>query len=597
MKGRSTLFWLVIALVLLGVIQVRRWMAPRPRPGPARILPELRAGQVDHVEVFRNGSTIEAERAKDKWRLTQPLAYPAQSYAIEHFLEILQSLKPAAYISSSDLSGRTNADTEFGFKPPRASIVLREPTYEARLLVGGLTGPGDQVFVQVVGVDGIDVVDASLLKWIPQTANDWRDKALFDLKSLAFDKVDTLSVTNGGKVLQLQRATSAGLWRIVTPPIQARADSGRLDELVGSLRNAQVTSFITDDPNADLDGLGLQTPGFQLGLGQGTNTIVLLNFGNSPANRPNQVYVQRAGQPTVVTVSKDLLTPWQASVNDFRDPHLVDAVDSVTGVGVRGEDTFSLVRQGTNSWRVFPLNVPADPQLVKSFLATLGSMRIVDYTKDAVTAPDLPPYGLANPSRIYFLTNSSALATNPVVIELDFGTNRDNKIYVRRPDESSIYAISADDYVRLPVAGYQFRDRRLWEVPISSVANVTITQGGKTRQLVRNGPYQWSLAPGSQGVVNDAAVEESVQYFCKLAAPVWLAHGQKSLPEYGFRKDGLKITLELKKGRKLALEFGGPTPSQSSYAAVELDGQPWIFEYPPSDYRFVGTYLTISHSR
>ncbi len=597
MNGRGTLFWFVIAVLLFGLIQVQRHLAPKPRPGPARVLPQIRAGQVDQVEIFRNGNTIEAERAKDAWRLTEPLAYPAQPYAIEHLLAVLQRLTPAAYISSSDLRGRTNADTEFGFKPPRASIVLRQPNYEARLLVGGLTGPGDQVFLQVVGVDGIDVVDASLLKWIPQTANDWRDKTLLDLKTLAFDKLDTISLTNGGKVLQLQRDASAGLWRIVIPPIQARADNARLDELVGRLRNARVTSFITDDPNADLDSLGLQTPGFQLGLGQATNTVVLLNFGNSPTNDPSQIYVQRAGQPTVVTVSKDLLTPWQASVSDFRDPHLVDALDSVEGVGARGEDTFSLVRQGTNSWRVLPLNVPADPVLVKGFLATLGSMRIVDYTKDAVTPPDLPPYGLANPSRIYFLTNSSVATTNPLVTELDFGTNRDNKIYVRRPDESSIYAVGADDYVRLPVAGYQFRDRRLWNVPISEVANVTITQGGKTRQLIRNGSYQWSLAPASQGVVNDAAVEESVQYFCKLSAPVWLAHGQKSLPEYGFRKEGLKITVELKKGRRLAVEFGGLTPSQSAYAAVDLNGEPWIFEYPPADFRFVGTYLTIPRGR
>jgi Domain of unknown function (DUF4340) len=597
MKGRNTLFWLVVAVVLFGVIQVQRRLAPKPHPTLARVLPQLRAAQVDQVEIFRNGNTIEAKRAKDAWRLTEPLGYPAQPYAIEHLLAVLQRLTPAAYISSPDIRGRTNADTEFGFKPPRASIVLRQPNYEARLLVGGLTGPGDQVFLQVVGVDGIDVVNASLLKWIPQTANDWRDKALFDLKNLALDKLDTISVTNGGKVLQLQRDASAGLWRIVTPPIQARADNARLDDLVGRLRLARVTSFITDDPNADLDSLGLQTPGFQLGLGQGTNTLVLLNFGNSPPSHPNQIYLQRGGQPTVVTVSKDLFTPWQASVSDFRDPHLVDAVDSVGGVGVRGEDTFSLVRQGTNSWRVLPLNVPADPALVKNFLATLGSMRIVDYTKDAVTPPDLPPYGLANPSRIYFLTNSSALTTNGVVTELDFGANRDNKVYVRRPDESSIYAVGADDYVRLPVAGYQFRDRRLWEAPISSVANVTITQGGKTRQLIRNGPYQWSLAPGSQGVVNDAAIEESVQYFCKLSARVWLAHGKKSLPEYGFRKEGLAITVELKKGRKLALEFGGPTPSGSAYAAVELNGEPWIFEYPPADYRFVGTYLTLPGGR
>ena len=71
----------------------------------------------------------------------------------------------------------------------------------------------------------------------------------------------------------------------------------------------------------------------------------------------------------------------------------------------------------------------------------------------------------------------------------------------------------------------------------------------------------------------------------------WLAI--KGLDRYGFTADGHQITLELKNGEKLGLEFGGETPPASQYAAVNLDGQLWVFEFPLKLYRDVVGCLVI----
>ena len=55
------------------------------------------------------------------------------------------------------------------------------------------------------------------------------------------------------------------------------------------------------------------------------------------------------------------------------------------------------------------------------------------------------------------------------------------------------------------------RERRIWNFSTNDVARVTIRQQGRVRQIVRNGPHSWSLALGSQGVINELAVEETVQ--------------------------------------------------------------------------------------
>ena len=47
-------------------------------------------------------------------------------------------------------------------------------------------------------------------------------------------------------------------------------------------------------------------------------------------------------------------------------------------------------------------------------------------------------------------------------------------------------------------------------------------QNGKTREIIRNGPNKWSLAPGSQGIINPPAIEETAHRFGGLTAADWL---------------------------------------------------------------------------
>ena len=52
--------------------------------------------------------------------------------------------------------------------------------------------------------------------------------------------------------------------------------------------------------------------------------------------------------------------------------------------------------------------------------------------------------------------------TNSVLVQLFFGTNQNNEVFVRRADEDFVYAVTAEDFNRLPEAAWEFRDRRIW---------------------------------------------------------------------------------------------------------------------------------------
>jgi Domain of unknown function (DUF4340) len=593
MNPRNTWRWIAVAAVLFAFIFFYQRRVGRNGSQPARVLPNLKAAAVTSIQI-RPGARapIRADRTNGVWQLVaESLVYPAQAASIEKLLAELERLTPAPYITARELRDRLKLDEAYGFSNPQATIAIEQPEHTAHLLIGARTPPGDQVFLQVVGMDGVYMVDADFLKYIPRTAEDWRDTTLVDLRSLTFDR---LAVTNGAKAFELRRDATNKLWRMVYP-LQARANNAKVEESLQLLQGVRILRFLTDDPKVDVEPFGLQPPELELALGQGTNPAVRLQFGRSPTNDTRLAYARRLGLSSVVAVPKDLLAPWYASVNDFRDPLLAKVTAPVAVVDVRSQDSFSLRQQTNGAWRVLPQGFSADAGLVKGLLSALNAFRIVAFTNDVVTAPDLAAYALAPPARQYILksaaTNAPGGPTNVVLAELNFGTNQADKVFAQRADEPGfVYAVRLADFQRLPAASWQMRERQIWNFSTNDVAGATLRQQGRVRKIVRNGPHDWTLAPG---ITNDLAVEETVSGFCQLTTAAWAAHGATDRARFGFTDNDLQITLELKGGDKVSVELGSEAPGNVPYALITLDGGPWVFECPAWLYVYAQRFLSV----
>ncbi|HEV2209484.1 MAG TPA: DUF4340 domain-containing protein [Verrucomicrobiae bacterium] len=614
MSPKKTWFWLLVAAGLFAFIFVFRPHRAAPA-GPARILPQLKPDAVTSIQVRPPGPgqllagahtnelvqlQLVAERTNGSWQLLEPMVYPAAGAKIQHLLGRLAELTPATYITPEEVRSRADADTQYGFTTPQASIIISQGDYRAHLLVGATTPPGDQVFLQVVSHQGVYVVDADLLKLLPRTANDWRDTSAVP-PNLVFDR---LSVTNrvkeagiAGVTFTVQREGTNGLWRLVWPFTRgARADNLRIQSALSELLSLQVRQFCSDTPTPDLESFGLARPELEVGLAQGTNTLALLQVGRSPTNDANVVYARRLGQNAIFTVPKQPLEAWQrSSLNDFRDPHLLTVTEPVARIQVHGRDDFSVELQTNGNWRIQPENLPADPFAVSHFLFVLTNVPIIQFSKDVVNDPDLPEFGLAAPIREYRLFGgpANAIATNNLLVDLRFGLGTNQEVYARRTDESCVYAISTNEFARLPDLSWTLRAHQLFAFTETDLAGVTLRQQGRERRLLRRGPHQWSLAPGSQGIINDLAVEETVRGLTQAAAVAWVGRGDAELTRFGFRPDGYQITFDLLNGQKTNLEFGGLAPSGAPYAAVMFEGQRWICEFPPDLFGQVAYSLSV----
>ncbi|MFM2295084.1 MAG: hypothetical protein RLZZ350_1497 [Verrucomicrobiota bacterium] len=560
---------------------------------PAPILAALQPDAVTSIEVHAlNAPAFTVEHKKENWQLTQPYAANAQENFITALLQVLHGLKWQSRLTPADLKDQPNPDREFGFAPPHAVLKFSQPTGALTLTLGGRTATGDALFVRVNDDPTIFLVDANLARLIPPAAAAWRDPALANLKNLNFDRV---IVTNGAKVFELQRDATTKLWRM-TRPLEARADNPRIADLLAKLQAAHVSAFVTDDPKADLEIYGLAPADFELTLAHGETSLLTLQLGKSPTNKLEQAFVRRAGQPSIGLIAKEEFAAWRGSPEEFRDRHLVElAAAPFDEIEARGNSNF-LLRQDSNAvWRVVsPENFAADVVLVRDWLGALANLQITQFVKTVVTEPDLPGYGLAPAAAQIFIRDG----TNAVT-ELAFSAPQaGGKVFARRADETSVYAVRPEELRKLATSAWQLRERALWNFSETNVTRLTLKQRGVTRELVHGATNQWSFAAGSEGIINTFAVEEAVHRLGQLGADAWLARGESERARFGFSADSgaIQLTLEVKTGEqveKFSFEFAPAANGHPPTGVIALDGQPWFFDVPPAVAELVTSYLNL----
>ena len=583
------LLWLLCGTLFAFIYLVERHssstsIAVKPPPS----LLAIKASEITGIKLSRTNQLIlRVERANLAWNLIGPpgpLFYPAQTYAVEGLLQMLETLGRRSFIPLSQINARTGSMADFGLEVPRAALTLLANGRRTDLLFGSKTPVGDQVYVQILNSPGIYVVSGEVFDRLPQSANDWRDTALLNLEGLTLDRVEVRAAGRGFAV----QINPTNKQFYLSKPTPARADAPKVEAMLRTVESSRVVQFVSDDPQAELEGYGLQPPEAELLFGQGTNDLVVVQFGKSPTNDPSVVFARRLQQTNIVLVAKNVLAALQTSPADLRDRRLLSfAPEAVEAFEVVGVENFTVQRQTNGAWSVTePQPSLADAGLVLDWLRFLTRLE-GSVEKDVVT--DFASYGLASPSRLYSLkatiTNAAGLLTNQVLAQLEVGLRDGEKVFARRRDENSVYSITLADFTRLPAAAWQLRDRQVWSFTTNQISRVSVRYLGYTRQLIRDTSGKWNFAPGSQGIIRSTeSLEETIYRLGQLRAAVWVDRGEAKRALYGFTEESRKLTIELKNGTDkpqiLTLEFGGLAPSHFPYAIATVEGQSWIFEFP-----------------
>ncbi|MDA1273045.1 MAG: DUF4340 domain-containing protein [Verrucomicrobia bacterium] len=586
MNFRNTGFLAALALVLLACILL---FERRPSSVVDRLVrneglfQNFDASTVTDIDLHASNLVLRATRSNDRWQLLTP-SYPAQQNRIEEFLESIGRIELRSSMTPDDVAAQETGLSAFGLDPPRATIQLGLGTNQLKLLVGAGTFLEGEIYVRRNDETGIDVVDDSILDHLPESAAQWRNPMLLFGDSISFDR---LTVTNGGSVLELEVNSASQLWQMIKP-LPARADFAEVNNLLQLLRAARVNHFVTDDPDPDLGSFGLQPQNLDLVLSKGGNRVFMAQFGGNPEGAPALAYARLFGRTNVVLLDAELAEALREPHTLYLDHRLLSiAPRSVERIEIRTRGQFVLERGIDDFWRIVePFSALADQDAVHRLFDTVTRLRIVGFEKDVVA--DFSDYGLDPADRQYTFSlrsGSGVAGAKPHMVRIEFSTNqidasRLDTVFARRSDEVAVYSVPYGDTLRLPLAPYEMRDRKVWDFESGDVIRIAIEELGKTNRISRGPQGEWTA-----DVIANARMEETLHRLASIRATSWTTKGEERLPLYGFGRDSFKITLELanqQETRILRLS------DRRAYASVVLEeNEPVIFVVPAEVFAFV----------
>jgi hypothetical protein len=181
-----------------------------------------------------------------EWRIVQPLAARADSFAVDRLLDGLAALEKTRTLDDVDPKA-------VGLDKPRAVVRLTTKTGEKVLRLGAEVPPGGSLIASVPGRKGAYVVGDAILSEVDKGPGEWRDRLVFRGDRERIRSI-TLTGAAGGPVVLARRAD--GFW--IERPFADRADHDLVDGLLSDLTGLTADRFL--DGSRPPSALGLQPP-------------------------------------------------------------------------------------------------------------------------------------------------------------------------------------------------------------------------------------------------------------------------------------------------------------------------------------------------
>jgi hypothetical protein len=556
------------------------------------------------IQVGGGVRTIRADKTNQLWQLTQPDPYPASGALIERFLQLL-----AQWDWQTSIDHPESWD-QYGLVSDQFTLLLNQEDGRQRILkIGRLAPAGDQVYLNVRGSAQILVAAPDLLNLLPTNQLQWRDLTVLNLDGVPFLRIMAHS-TNSDFVLE--RPATNGLWKM-TKPIEARADTPKINDWLARLQALRVKGFPAEDARGpEASAAPGAPPNLQLDLTflrdfSETNKLLELQVGNSPAGRTNRALARRLQPAGLIEIDNGPLAPWEGDWINFLDRHLLGLSPGLIGsiaVSGAGVGSFTVQKAADGSWRVKCADgetFPADEMLMKEWFFNLTNIQ-VEIPRSPTADKSL--FGLDNPAgpllRYRVFSAPASGQTNPLMADLLFGlgTNRPPRIYEMGGDEKYVNSIDPQQFSLLPNANWELRDCAIWHFQSNQVAAIDIHQMGADLRYTRDTNNQWVLPRKYYQITPvQAAIEETLYQMGRLRAVYWSGCGDEHLEQFGFDQADYRISIEVNNNGRMetnAIQFGKPSPHLHPYASIVRDGRRLIFEFPVDLYsNLVADYLGI----
>ncbi len=352
MRGvRSTLVLLVAALALGAYIYfVESERPPAGTPDAPETVFDVESDDIDSLAVTAsNGDRTVIEKDGDRWRIVEPFAVNVDVTQVVSLTSSLANLEIQRAVAGAEDAPELEA---FGLAEPAIEVGFTTAGgTDARLLIGERSPAGNDLYATIAGSNRVFLISGFLDTTFDQTTFDLRDKSILDITR---NEVDSLEIAGPGLELRLRKADAE--WSLASP-IEARADLGVTDGLVGRLSNGRMATIEAESVGDDaLAPYGLDDPRLTVTVGLGSSAATLLLGDSAPAGT---VYARDRARELVFTVEASLASELEQGADEYRRKDLFAFRPfNATALGIEHEGerwTFALEEaageEETDTWR------------------------------------------------------------------------------------------------------------------------------------------------------------------------------------------------------------------------------------------------------
>src|SRR5256886_12754163 len=398
MNWRTTLILAVIALT--GVAYFRFFEMKRPSTEEARRQAQnvvnFDRNKVDGIVIKNGDQQIEIRRRESKWRLETPIKDQADGALVDNLLSDLETWEKEGTIPAKDIEADKSKLTEYGLNNPKLKLKLLDRDKPPEIWFGKDAALEGRMYVRLQNSKETFLAKQSIRKDIDKKPEEFRDRKLTDLTAAQVRRI-TLKTPAG----EMELEKKVDHWDIIKP-LRARADDGKVGDLISQITSAHIQQFVADD-RGDLHPYGLAEPRGSITLfdeaekkdqkveiGESIKVFgredkgQTLQIGSLSEKEKDQIYHLFGHRESVYTLPKNTVEILTSSKADLRDNHLVridtNILDRIT-IDVPGKGKTVLARKDGNWTIATGNNAPADSGAVQRLIDTLaneGVERIVE---------------------------------------------------------------------------------------------------------------------------------------------------------------------------------------------------------------------------
>ena len=349
-----------------------------------------------------------------------------------------------------------------------------------------------------------------------------RQRTAQDAKTLL--QFDSDAVTQVALVYpdrELHLAKDDGGWNI-TAPLEARADTTAVENLVNAVNQAEVSRTL-DDPQPDLALYGLDSPvaTVRLTLEDGTQLPLIRIGKDTPVGY--SVYVQRTGEDAILLTPQALRLGMTKQTKDLRDKAvLVFQQERVSQIEVQRPaeaETPIVLRKTDDGWTLDqPIpDRPADEASVNTFLSSLSGMRAQDFIEQPVL--ELKEFGLDPPQLAVTLSldgdGEEAAAPVRLLVGREKATDQGTRQrHIKREGLETLYLVGDWVFGDLNKTAHDFRDKTVARFAKEAVARIEVKRRDGEGFLLTcsdcDGEANWQIDAQLEGEPKHSALDQFV---------------------------------------------------------------------------------------